>query len=168
MQMAKCSRGTPRIANRVLRRVRDYALVNSKDVISESDLFRIEWAYLQLLNRPGSGAEPKLLEKRLATQPEFFSEVIGLVYRSNNEEKRDGKPGEREKAIATNAWRLLHEWKRPPGLHENGSFSSEDFEAWLESVKQQCKKSGHLEVAMIKVGEVLLYCPADPQGLWIA
>ena len=50
---------------------------------------------------------------------------------------------------------------------ENGIFSSEDFEAWLQSVKHLCKESGHLEVAMIKVGEVLLYCPPDPQGLWI-
>ena len=33
LQMARCSRGTPRIANRVLRRVRDYALVHGKDVI---------------------------------------------------------------------------------------------------------------------------------------
>lgn len=33
IQMAKCSRGTPRIANRVLRRVRDYSLVNNKSVI---------------------------------------------------------------------------------------------------------------------------------------
>lgn len=129
-------------------------------------LFRVEWAYLSLLDRH-SGAEPKLLEKRLATQPEFFCEVIRLIYRSNNEEERDEEPDENRKAIARNAWSLLHEWKRPPGMHDDGSFSSEDFEAWLEIVKQQCTESGHLEVAMIKVGEVLLYCPADPQGLWI-
>ena len=132
----------------------------------QNDLFRVEWAYLPLLERH-SGAEPKLLEKRLATQPEFFCEVIRLVYRSKNEEKRDEAPDERRKTIASNAWRLLHEWRRPPGLNEDGRFSSEDFEAWLQSVKRQCKESGHLEVAMIKVGEALLYCPSDPQGLWI-
>jgi Holliday junction DNA helicase RuvB len=32
--MAECSRGTPRIANRVLRRVRDFALVEGVDLIS--------------------------------------------------------------------------------------------------------------------------------------
>jgi hypothetical protein len=133
----------------------------------QNDLFRVEWAYLSLLERH-SGAEPKLLEKRLATQPGFFCEVIRFIYRSTNEEKRDEEPDEKRKAIAANSWRLLHEWKRPPGLNDDGSFSSEDFEAWLESVQQQCTESGHLEVAMIKVGEVLFYCPADPQGLWIA
>ncbi len=133
---------------------------------NQNDLARVEWAYLALLNRHGE-AEPKLLEARLATQPEFFCEVIRLIFRSKNEEKQVEEPDEQQKAIATNAWRLLHEWKRPPGLHEDGSFSAKDLEVWLENVKVQCRASGHLEVAMIKVGEVLLYCPADPQGLWI-
>jgi hypothetical protein len=132
----------------------------------QNDLFRVEWAYLPLLERH-SGAEPKLLEKRLATQPEFFCEVIRLIYRSKNEEKQNEEPDEKRKNIASNAWRLLHEWRRPPGLNEDGGFSSEDFNAWLQSVKQQCEASGHLEVAMIKVGEILFYCPADPQDLWI-
>jgi hypothetical protein len=61
----------------------------------------------------------------------------------------------------------LQEWKRPPGLQEDGSFSKKDFESGIESVEEQCKESGHYEVAMIKIGEVLFYCPADPQGLWI-
>lgn len=32
--MAKCSRGTPRIANRILRRVRDYALVDKSELVT--------------------------------------------------------------------------------------------------------------------------------------
>jgi hypothetical protein len=132
----------------------------------QDDLFRVEWAYLPLLESH-SGAKPKLLEKRLATKPKFFCEVIRLIFRSKNEEKRKEELDEKKKAIASNAWRLLHEWKRPPGLNDDGRFSPEDFEVWLKSVKQECKKSGHLEVAMIKVGAVLFYCPSDPQGLWI-
>lgn len=141
------------------------ALQNDPET-DQDDLFKIEWAYLPLLDRH-QGAEPKLLETRLSTQPEFFCEVIRLIYRSKNEPKRDEEPDEQRKAIAANAWRLLHEWKTPPGLHEDGAFSAENFEAWLRSVKNQCTESGHFEVAMIKIGEVLLYCPADPRGLWI-
>ena len=132
----------------------------------QNDLFKIEWAYLPLLDRD-QGAKPKLLEKHLATQPEFFCDVIRLIYRSKDEPKQEEEPDEKTKAIATKAWQLLYKWKRPPGLHEDGTFSEKDFEAWLQSVKKQCAESGHLDVAMVKVGEVLLYCPADPQGLWI-
>ena len=133
----------------------------------QDNLSRVEWAYLLLLDRDSGDAKPRLLETRLATHPEFFCEVIRLIYRSKNEEERDEEPDEQREAIASNAWRLLHEWKRPPGLQQDGSFSVQDFEAWLESVKKQCAESGHLEVATIKIGEVLFYCPADPLGLWI-
>jgi Holliday junction DNA helicase RuvB len=34
--MAACARGTPRIANRILRRVRDFSLVKGEKTISES------------------------------------------------------------------------------------------------------------------------------------
>ena len=132
----------------------------------KDDLFKVEWAYLRLLDR-FQDAEPKWLETRLATQPDFFCEAIRLVYRSKLEEKRDEEPDEQREAIASNAWRLLHEWKRPPGLQEDGNFSVKDFETWLKIVKEQCAESGHLEVAMNTIGEVLLYCPPDPLGLWI-
>ena len=36
--MARCARGTPRIANRILRRVRDFSLVKGETVISESSV----------------------------------------------------------------------------------------------------------------------------------
>ncbi len=132
---------------------------------NQDDLSRIEWAYLQLLNEFNK-AEPKTLAKRLASEPDFFCEMIRKIYRSKHEVKQE-EPDDKTEAIANNAWQLLHEWRRPPGLNDDLSFSAEDFETWLSYVKKQCEQSGHLEVAMIKVGEVLFYCPADPNGLWI-
>tara|TARA_R110002072_G_scaffold288917_1_gene455329 strand:- start:5548 stop:6552 length:1005 start_codon:yes stop_codon:yes gene_type:complete len=38
--MSKCARGTPRIANRVLRRVRDFALVEGTDLICEEQVLK--------------------------------------------------------------------------------------------------------------------------------
>ncbi len=38
--IARCARGTPRIANRVLRRVRDFALVDGVDKISEEQVYK--------------------------------------------------------------------------------------------------------------------------------
>jgi hypothetical protein len=129
------------------------------------DLFQVEWAYLPLLDII-SAVSPKTLETRLATDPAFFCEVIRLVYRSKTEEKPEQEPTEQDNAIATNAWRLLHEWKTPPGMNAEG-FSREQFGQWLEQTKEACVESGHLEVALIHVGEVLFYCPPDPEGLWI-
>ncbi len=140
------------------------ALQDDSETIQD-DLFKIEWAYLPLLERSNK-VKPKLLESKLATQPEFFCKIIRSIYSSKNEENHN-EFDEDKRAIASNAWRLLHGWKKPPGLQEDNSFSVKEFKTWLERVKQQCRKSGHFEVAMITVGEVLLYCPTDPQGLWI-
>lgn len=130
------------------------------------DLFRVEWAYLPLLDQH-SGASPKLLENRLASDPEFFCEVIRFIYRSKKEEKFKKEPSDQEKSIATNAWRLLHEWRTPPGMHPDGVFSSEQFMKWLEQTKERCVETGHLEIALTHIGQILIHCPPDPDGLWI-
>lgn len=129
------------------------------------DLFRVEWAYLPLLDRH-SDAAPKLLWQRLATEPEFFCEVIRLVFRSKTEERSD-EPTEEEKRVATNAYRLLSEWRFPPGCRMDGNFDGDAFGLWLEAVKKECSETGHLEVAMTMLGHVLTHVPADPGGLWI-
>lgn len=134
--------------------------------VNQDDLFRVEWAYVSLLNRD-RGAAPQHLESKLANDPEFFCEVIRLIYRSNQEDQPSGEPSEELKAIATNAWRLLHEWKTPPGTQKDGTFSEECFTEWLQRVRDICKDSGHLEVALINIGEVLIHTPPDPNGLWI-
>lgn len=134
--------------------------------VNKDDLFRVEWAYVPLLDHH-RGVAPQLLESRLANDPEFFSEVIRLIYRSKKEDQSPKEPTEDTKAIATNAWQLLHEWKTPPGTQENGTFSEERFTEWLKRVKEICTESGHLEVALISIGEVLIHTTPDPDGLWI-
>lgn len=134
--------------------------------VNQEDLFRIEWAYIPLLV-PHRGAAPQLLESKLANDPEFFCEVIRLIYRSKSEDQPSKEPTEESKAIATNAWRLLHEWKAPPGIQKDGAFSEKHFTEWLQRVKKICTESGHLEVALINIGKVLIYTPSDPDGLWI-
>ena len=141
------------------------ALQDDPDTDPE-DLFRVEWAYLPLLNQH-SDASPKLLENRLASDPAFFCEVIRLIYRSKKEEKSEKEPSEQDKSIATNAWRLLHEWRTPPSTQHDGVFKREQFTQWLEYIKEACAESGHLEVALTHIGQVLIYCPPDSQGLWI-
>jgi len=130
------------------------------------DLFRVEWAYLILLDR-NREASPKLLEKRLATDPAFFCEVIRLIYRSKKETTPDKEPSKEEQAVATNAWRLLDKWQTPPGKQPDGSFSGQGFLEWFAETKAICAESGHLDIALRHIGQVLFYCPPGPQGLWI-
>jgi hypothetical protein len=133
---------------------------------SPDDLFRVEWAYLKLLDRDQK-ASPKLLERWLATKPEFFCEVLRLVFLSKKQERPIEEPTEEKKNVASNAYRLLSEWQTPPGCQEDGSYDGGALIGWLEEVKKECLETGHLEVAMTMVGHVLVHTPSDPGGLWI-
>lgn len=134
--------------------------------VNQDDLFRVEWLYVPLLDGH-RGAVPKLLESRLADDPEFFCEVIRLIYRSKYEDLPPRERTEESNAVAKNAWRLLREWKTPPGTQQDGTFSEKHFTEWLQRVKETCTESGHLEVALTKIGEVLIHTSPDPDGLWI-
>ena len=134
--------------------------------VNQDDLFKVEWAYVSLLDRY-AGAAPQLLEHKLATDPELFCQMIRLIYRSKKEEAPRQEPTEEAKALAENAWKLLHYWKVPPGTQQDGTFSEALFTKWLQGVKETCSESGHLDVALVKIGEVLIHTPPDPGGLWI-
>lgn len=140
--------------------------LQSEQSVTEDDLFKVEWAYLPLLNSHGE-RRPELLERKLATEPEFFCEVIRVLYRSTDKDASDVDVSQSRKAIALNAWRLLSEWSTPPGLQSDGSYSAAQLDAWLDVVKARCNESGHIDVALIQTGAVLIHVPADSGGLWI-
>ncbi|ARI78804.1 hypothetical protein [Halobacillus mangrovi] len=140
-------------------------LQNDPNTNSE-DLFNVEWAFLPLLD-DYSNTSPKFLENKLASDPRFFNEVIGIVYRSKKEKDPEDKPTEEQQTLASNAYKLLSNWKTPPGLKEDGTFSEDDFNDWLKVTKEMCKKTGHIDVALSHVGRVLFYSAPDDNGLWI-
>jgi len=130
-------------------------------------LFQIEWNFLPWLDRFSSGS-PVTLEKRLSSDPTFFAETIGLVFRSSNVSEDDIEESDaHRKNLARNAYRLLTEWKRCPGTKDDGSFSIDEFNNWLNEARRLTEESGHTEVAQIQIGHVLTCAPPDPNGLWI-
>lgn len=130
------------------------------------DLFRVEWAYLPLLDHHFDRS-PKVLEKRLAERPEFFCELISVVFRPEGEDRKKTEPTELEQKVATNAYRLLHNWRQPPGSTCGAAFDAQAFSEWLAEVKTKTKESGHFRIAMSQIGQVLAHTPPDPDGLWI-
>jgi hypothetical protein len=129
-------------------------------------LFRIEWNFLPWLDRFSSG-RPKLLQRKLASDPAFFAELVGLIFRSRKEEKPESNPTPQRKNLAKNAYALLTDWKLCPGIKDDGSFDVQEFNTWINEARRITEETGHAEVAQIQIGHVLTYAPADPDGLWI-
>jgi hypothetical protein len=172
----------PQQAIRVLKAIHDSSeerhVINVDaivDVIQElqeepsttsDDLIQIEWAFLSLLNRL-HGPGPKALEQRLADDPRFFCDIIRLVFRSEKEDSPAAELTEQEKTVVKNGYRLLSRWRTPPGMQRSGTFSGDALTNWLATVKSACVESGHLDIALSKVGHVFAHAPADPDGLWL-
>ena len=134
--------------------------------INPDDLFRVEWMYLPLLDKDNN-AEPKLLENKLASEPAFFCEIIHLAFRSNKDRNKKREVSKDKKALAGNAYALLDVWHTPPGTDTEKIFSEKLFIQWIDCVVESCKESGHLDIALRQIGNVLIYSPSDPGGLWI-
>ncbi|MDH5880147.1 hypothetical protein L8S15_13685 [Vibrio sp. S/42/10] len=132
----------------------------------EDKLFQVEWAFVSLLDQHSEGS-PVTLENRLASTPDFFCELIQLIYRSKDIEADTAEPTEQSRNIATNAYRLLSAWRTVPGTQSNGEFNPEAFSEWLTTMEEIVKASGHYDVALIQLGDVLVNSPTGVNGLWI-
>ena len=127
-------------------------------------LFHVEWAYMSLLDKHSDGS-PITLENRLVSDPVFFCDLIKLIYRAEDAEPEE--PSEKLRNIATNAYRLLSSWRVVPGTQPDGEFHSDAFTNWLTAMEEIVKSSGHYDVAMNQLGDVLVNSPEGPDGLWI-
>lgn len=141
--------------------------LQENDDTNEDMLFQVEWAYVTLLDRYSEGS-PVTLENRLACSPSFFCELIQLIYRAEGVDNADAaETTEKSRIIATNAYRLLSTWSTVPGTQANGEFNPEEFSRWLNEMESITKASGHYNVALIQLGNVLIHSPEGPDGLWI-
>ncbi len=132
---------------------------------NQDDLFRVEWLYMPLFRY--SEGLMKTIGQRLASDPALFCEAIRLVFRPEGTEQSTTEPDESEKTIAMSVYRLLHEWRIPPGTQRDGTFSPDAFREWLSQVKDMCEESGHLRVAQSQIGQVLIHSPTDSDGFWL-
>ena len=132
----------------------------------ENEVRGIEWKFMPILGRFNDG-QPVFLSRWLAEDPDFFCEVIQTLYRSKKSQDNPIEPTEEAKAKAHTAYRLLGEWKLPPGSLRDGTFSAKVLTQWMDAVKAKCIESGHLEVALTWIGQVLRYVPVDEEGLWV-
>jgi hypothetical protein len=139
--------------------------LQENDDTDEDKLFQVEWAYVSFLDRASEGS-PVTLENRLASTPSFFCELIQLIYRAKGVEPDASESTEENCNIATNAYRLLSAWSTVPGT-QDGEFNPEAFLEWLTAMEEIVKVSGHYDVALIQLGDVLIHSPEEPDGLWI-
>ena len=104
------------------------------------------------------------MEKIISSDANRYSEILQLAFKEHSKVKDDSNI---DKNVATNAYRLLHQWKLVPGTKEDGYIDSSKLKIWYENMKDICKKIDRLEVGTSCFGKVLFYSPKDKSGFWI-
>lgn len=131
--------------------------------VDKEKLYQIEWAYLALLDE--KDCRPITIEKELSRNPAVYNDILSLAYKEHSKAKEEA--ADIDEKVATNAYRLLHLWKYPPGLEENNTINKKKLNEWYKKMVELCKKSDRLEVGLLNFGHVLYYSPPDKSGLWI-
>jgi hypothetical protein len=138
-------------------------LQESPDVDSE-EMVWIEFQFLRLLDRFSRGA-PIYLERKLATDPNFFHEAITICFRSERENDQPKEIDEKDSKMVQHIFRLLHDWKTPPGTTNRDTIDETALVEWIQEVKRLCVESGHWAIAQQTIGHTFAFPPAGLEGM---
>jgi hypothetical protein len=139
--------------------------LDAGETVFEDELVGLEWTYFNALQH--SDRPARTLHKALSTKPKFFVELLSAVFASNdNAPPVDPVAFETARAIATQAFRVLDEWKRVPGSDDTGVIDGAALEAWVKEARRLSAEVGLAEVGDSRIGRILSAAPRIPDEAW--
>lgn len=127
-------------------------------------LIELEWLYFAPLQHTRS---PKSLFGALADNPSVFVELICAAFRPAGEPKTT-EADAAEIARARQAFLVLRAWRRPPGLHEDGSIDGDALRIWVTEARRLLAQADRASIGDECIGEVLSGAPPGADGIWPA
>jgi hypothetical protein len=144
-------------------------LEEQRETVGVDRVAQLEWACL-----PALGYQPTVpsLANSLAESPDRFVEVICAVYRPHRDEGEEGndlpdEPNQQDSTdagLAENAYRLLSNWRQPPGMGGD-DINVEALNAWVDEAMTKLAEAGRLEAGLIHIGHVLSAFPPGENGV---
>lgn len=141
-----------------------FELLENGTGLDPNALLRLEIFFLPLLRH--SSHQPKLLWRTLAAQPEFFVQVLGLLYRTEEGSKKGPSQDPHEIARAEAAAEILDGWEGIPGGGLAADAREENLYQWTRAVIDAATKCKISAAAVIEVARVLSRAPDGADGIW--
>jgi addiction module HigA family antidote len=130
--------------------------------IEDERIAALEWYFLPLFGH--HGRPPRVLHRELSRNPDFFAEIISLVFKAEDEEQRE--LSEEEQTRARFAYELLDSWQSVPGLKEDGSVDPDALRTWVDKAREATHAAGRGTVADVRIGQVLASSPKGSDDAW--
>lgn len=138
--------------------------LRSRNDVDKSLLARREYKYLPLLTRHFEKKDLTLHEF-LATDPDFFVEVLCDLYRPASRAIEDYEISEEQRIRADFAWKLLQSWRQPPGVEKGGQANGSKLREWVNRVRLLASEKDRTNTADENIGKILFYFPNDPNDM---
>lgn len=128
--------------------------------MSEDRVAVLEW---QLLPALGFDPQTPTLERKLARDPEFFVEVLSLLYKPRNSDETR----EVSERVADSAWRLLNDWRIVPGSDARmGEIEETRLNEWVDRARSLLEEADRSQIGDIYIGHVFSHSREDEDGTW--
>lgn len=146
--------------------------INQGTTLSLDQKAGLEYLYIDVLAQPhirgGSYGIPNLA-KYVELHPEVYVQAIVYTYR-----RSDGAVDPPEFTVsdehgahfAKQGYKLLSGMETVPGRDEEGQLTAEGLRAWIKAVRDAAIELSRLEVADLKIGELLAHAPLGTDGVW--
>jgi hypothetical protein len=138
-------------------------IVRASEGVTDSQVARLEWTFLPILRQLRHDFRPETLNRLLASDPEFFVEVLRTLYRREGAEPAEPTPD--QQARATQAFELLYQWNILPG-ERDGDVDPETLRSWVSSARARAQAEGLQRAADAHIGQILARSPVGSDGVW--
>jgi hypothetical protein len=140
------------------------AIVESKR-LQPGAVMHLEWMYFGALEY---NAQHKLLiHQHLMSDSVLLLQLVELLYRPEGSADEDrSEPSEREKSLASQAWRILHHWAPFKDASPRSMLDTEELVASIESCRALAATRRHTRVVDNLLGKALASCPPGVDGVW--
>lgn len=149
--------------------------LNRDSSIADNRLLGLELRYLPWLSEPFGGTQDLRIFRALEHEPEFFVQLVSMLYRKQTTPEADEAEGETEstelsveqkQAAARNAYTVLEAWDGYPGRDAEGDERTRRLSEWSTSVLELTKQSGRAGPGESALAAVLARVPAGLYGVW--
>jgi len=126
-----------------------------RDDLEASKQIKLELQFLPILTDYGSHFQPKSLHNKLSNEPEFFIDLIKLVYKSED----DNELAEVDPKVSKNAHSLLKTWNQIPGIDSENNIDLDFLNKWVQEARSLAEKEKRLPIADVLIGQQLANYP---------
>lgn len=144
--------------------------LDKRNDIELSVLANFEWKYLNVFAGSYTRRKPKVLHEELSAKPEFFVDILKLIYRPSDSEESTDNLSEEERykkaSIAHHAYNLLSSWKKLPATDAEDNIDSTQLSDWVKQARDLALKEKRLDGADIHIGKILAHYPENKGGQW--